>query len=96
MASWTADAAVGASVLLVGISLALMILGFVAARRVGTARLGFVATAFGAMAAMGLVLASDAYNDRAAIAAGTVAHPLLLPLLGLLVVLLLYVAVLKR
>jgi hypothetical protein len=96
MAAWTADLAVGASILLVGLSLSLAVLGFLAWRRLRAARLGLVALAFLALAVEGAVLANDAYANRAAIAAGDVANPLLLPGLNLLVVVLLYLSVLKR
>ncbi len=96
MAQWTADAAVAASVLLAGISLSLGILGAIAWRRLRAPRLGFVACAFFAFALEGVVLAWNAYDQRTAIADGTVANALVIPGLGLLIVALLYAAVLKR
>lgn len=96
MAQWMADAAVGAAVLLAGVSLSLAVLGFLAWRRMGAGRLGLVALAFLGFAVEGVILARDAYLQRAAIAADEVAQPLLLPGLNLLIVLCLYVAVLKR
>lgn len=96
MASWTADAVVAASILLAGISFSLATLGAIAWRRLRSPRLGFVALAFVGFAVEGIVLARDAYDARAALVAGEVAHPFLLPGLNLLTVLLLYVAVLKR
>lgn len=91
-----ANAAVAAGILLAGISFLLFVVGLVAWRRVRHGRLLWVALAFLALCAQGVLLALDAYRRRADIAAGSPGQALLFPLLGLAVVLCLYLAVLKR
>ena len=92
MSAWQANAAVGAGLLLAGIALLLATVGILSWRRVGHARLLWVAVAFLGLAAQGGYLAWLAYQRRA----GVPAELLALPLLGLGVVLALYLAVLKR
>ena len=96
MGELAANAAVAAGILLAGISFMLFVTGLIAWRRVGHARLLWVALAFLALCAQGIALAWVAYRDRAAIAAQQPGAALLFPLLGLAVVLCLYLAVLKR
>lgn len=91
-----ANAAVAAGILLAGIAFLLFVTGLVAWRRVGHLRLLWVALAFLALCAQGVLLALDAYQRRAAIAAQPPGEALLFPLLGLAAVLCLYLAVLKR
>jgi hypothetical protein len=96
MGALAANAAVAAGILLAGIAFLLFATGMVAWRRVGHGRLLWVALAFLALCAQGVVLAVDAFQRRAAIADGPPGQALLFPLLGLAVALCLYLAVLKR
>lgn len=91
-----ANAAVAAGILLAGIALLLCVTGLVAWRRVGHARLLWVALAFLGLCAQGALLAWNAYAHRADVATQPAVQVLLFPLLGLAVVLCLYLAVLKR
>jgi hypothetical protein len=96
MGALAANAAVAAGILLAGIAFLLCVTGLVAWRRVGHARLLWVALAFLALCAQGVVVALDAYRRRTEIAAAQPGEALLFPLLGLAAVLCLYLAVLKR
>lgn len=86
-----ANLAVGASVLLAGISLILAATGTVAYKRLQHPRLLWVAVAFALFAVEGAYLAWTSYQARADITTWPV-----LPLLGLAIVAALYLAVLKR
>lgn len=92
---WVANLAVGAAVLLAGVSALLFAVGLVAYARLRHARLLWVTLAFLLLAVQGALLARLAYHDRAAIAAGD-SSLTGLALVGLGIVLALYLAVLKR
>jgi hypothetical protein len=92
---WIANLAVGAAVLLCGVSALLFVVGLVAWSRLRHGRLLWVAFAFLLMAVQGVVLANLAYSQRAAIAAGG-SSLTGLAVVGLGVVLALYLAVMKR
>jgi hypothetical protein len=96
MGVWTANLAVASGILLAGIAFLLFVTGLVAWRRVGHARLLWVALAFLGLCAQGALLAWSAYQKRADIATQPPGQALLSPLLGLAIVLCLYFAVLKR
>ncbi|HUR61179.1 MAG TPA: hypothetical protein VM286_02285 [Candidatus Thermoplasmatota archaeon] len=91
-----ANAAVAAGILLAGIAFLLFVVGAIAYRRVRHARLLWVALAFLALCAQGVLLALEAYARRADVAAGSPVEALLFPALGLAAALCLYLAVLKR
>src|SRR5260221_673164 len=70
-----ANAAVAAGLLLAGIAFLLFATGLVAWRRVGHLRLMWVALAFLGLCAQGVLLAWNAYQKRAEIAAGAPVSP---------------------
>ncbi|MFO1533071.1 MAG: hypothetical protein ABR562_05135 [Thermoplasmatota archaeon] len=97
MGIWTANVAVGAAVLLTGISLLLTIVGFVSFARLRNGRLLWVGLAFLGFAAQGATMAWWAYDRRAELAAAPgVPDLLVLASMGLAIVVGLYLAVLKR
>jgi hypothetical protein len=96
MGALAANAAVAAGLLLAGIAFLLFVTGLVAWRRLRHGRLLWIALAFLALCAQGVALTVTAYQRRAEIAGQPPGEALLFPLLGLLVVLCLYLAVLKR
>ena len=96
MASWMADVAVGAAILLAALSLLLAVVGWLSAWRVRSARLGWVALAFTAFAVQGVYLTMLAYERRADVAAGTAGEFPLLAVVNLGIVVCLYFSVLKR
>jgi hypothetical protein len=91
-----ANLAVGAAILLAGVALLLAVVGIVAWRRLGNARLLWVTLAFLGFVAEGVALAWRAYDKRADIAAGGSPELLLLAVGNLAIVACLYLAVLKR
>lgn len=97
MSTWTANVAVGAAILLAGISLLLAVVGFVSFGRLRHGRLLWVGFAFLGFAAEGAALAWYAYDGRSELVAATGWPQLLvLSLLNLGIVVALYLAVLKR
>jgi hypothetical protein len=96
MATWSADLAVAAGILLGGVALLLAILGLVSFARLRATRLLFVSAAFLGFAGQGAYLAWLAYERRADLAAGTAGEFPILAVANLAIVLLLYLAVLKR
>lgn len=94
-AAW-ANVAVAAGILLSGISLLLCGLGLTSYARIRNGKLLMVGLAFGAFAAQGAYLAWLAYQRRADVAAGTAGEFPVLTLTSLGIVVLLYMAVLKR
>jgi len=92
---WIANLAVGAAVLLGGVSALLFAVGLVAYSRLRHPRLAWVTFAFLLLAVQGFLLARLAYDDRGAIAAGD-SSLTGLAVIGLGIVLALYLAVLKR
>jgi hypothetical protein len=93
--SVAANVAVGASILLTGVSFLLMCIGAISWARVRHARLLWVCVAFALFALQGILLAVATYERRAEVADGE----MLLPgvaVLGLATVACLYLAVLKR
>lgn len=93
--SWIANLAVGAAVLLCGVSTLLFVVGLVSYTRLRHGRLLWVGFAFLLLAIQGVYLAKLAYDDRAEIAGGD-SGLAGLAVLGLGVVLALYLAVMKR
>ncbi|MEA3136474.1 MAG: hypothetical protein QOJ26_1278 [Thermoplasmata archaeon] len=93
--SWIANLAVGAAVLLCGVSTLLFVVGLVSYLRLRHGRLLWVGFAFLLLAVQGIYLAKLAYDDRAAIAGGDMGLTGL-AVIGLGVVLALYLAVMKR
>ncbi len=96
MSSAWANVAVAAGVLLAGLSLLLCILGLAAYRRVQNGKLVWVSLAFAAFAAQGAYLAWLAYERRADVAAGAAGEFPVLAVSSLGIVVLLYLAALKR
>jgi hypothetical protein len=92
---WIANLAVGAAVLLSGVSTLLFVVGLVSWMRLRHARLFWVGLAFLLLAVQGVLLTILAYRDRGAIAAGNSSFTGL-AFVGLGIVLALYLAVLKR
>ncbi|HUR25587.1 MAG TPA: hypothetical protein VM327_06200 [Candidatus Thermoplasmatota archaeon] len=93
--SWIANLAVGAAVLLCGVSTLLFVVGLLSYMRLRHGRLLWVGFAFLLLALQGVYLAKLAYDDRAEIAGGD-SGLASLAVLGLGVVLALYLAVMKR
>lgn len=93
--SWIANLAVGAAVLLCGVSTLLFVIGLISYTRLRHGRLLWVGFAFLLLAIQGVYLAKLAYDDRADIAGGD-SGLASLSVLGLGVVLALYLAVMKR
>lgn len=91
-----ANVAVGAAVLLAGVSLLLAVVGVVSYLRIGHKRLLWVAAAFVGFLVQGVLLASVLYRDRGAVAAGQADVLPWLAVLNLGIVAALYLAVLKR
>lgn len=94
--AWAANVAVGAAVVLAGISLLLAVVAAVSYARLRHGRLLWVGAAFTGFAAEGCALAWWAYARRADLAAGGSPELLWLAVLNLGIVLALYLAVLKR
>jgi hypothetical protein len=90
-----ANLAVGAAILLAGLSLLLAIVGFTSYARLRNARLLWVSFAFVGFLVQGAALAWRSYEARGDIASGGT-DLLLFSLLNLGIVLALYFAVLKR
>jgi xanthine/uracil permease len=93
--SWIANLAVGAAVLLCGVSTLLFVVGLVSYMRLRHGRLLWVGFAFLLLAVQGIYLAKLAFDERAEIAGGD-SGLTGLAVLGLGVVLALYLAVMKR
>ena len=93
--SWIANLAVGAAVLLCGVSTLLFVVGLLSYMRLRHGRLLWVGFAFLLLAIQGVVLARLAFEDRTEIAGGD-SGLTSLSVLGLGVVLALYLAVMKR
>lgn len=96
MSVWIPNVAVGAAVLLAGVSLLLAVVGFLSFLRVRHARLLWIALAFVGFLVQGLLMAWNAYLARAELAGTGGVQSLALPIVDLVTVLLLYVAVMKR
>lgn len=96
MSEWMANVAVGAAILLAGLGLLLSLVAGLSFKRLGSARLLWVALAFLGLAVQGVYLAVLAYTRRADVAAGTAGEFPILAVANLVVVFLLYLAVLKR
>lgn len=93
--SWIANLAVGAAVLLCGVSTLLFVVGLLSYMRLRHGRLLWVGFAFLLLAIQGVFLAKLAFEDRTEIAGGD-SGLTSLSVLGLGVVLALYLAVMKR
>lgn len=93
---WAANLAVGASVVLAGISALLAFIGFLSYARLRHGRLVWVGLAFTGFAAEGGLLAWWSYQQRVELAAGNSPELLVLAVVNLAIVLALYLAVLKR
>ena len=93
--SWIANLAVGAAVLLCGVSTLLFVVGLLSYMRLRHGRLLWVGFAFLLLAVQGVFLAKLAFEDRTGIAGGD-SGLTSLSVLGLGVVLALYLAVMKR
>lgn len=91
-----ANVAVAAGILLAGLSALLCVLGLLSYARLRHARLLWIALAFAAFAAQGAYLAWLAYERRADVAAQAAGEFPILTLGSLVIVVLLYLAVLKR
>ncbi|MES2154323.1 MAG: hypothetical protein V4510_04230 [bacterium] len=96
MSGTWANVAVAAAILLAGLSTLLMVLGLVAFARVRSSKLLMIALAFAAFAAQGVYLAWLAYERRADVASGSAGEFPVLAVSSLAIVVLLYMAVLKR
>lgn len=90
MSALLANLALAAGILLIGVSALLMVIGLVAYYRLKAGKLLLVAVAFAGFLAQGILYTIEAYRDRADASVPA------LPLLSLGIVLVLYVAVLKR
>ncbi len=90
MGAVEANVAVGAAVLLAGLSLLLAVVGLIAYRRVRHGRLLWIAVAFAGFFAQGVLLTIQAFEER-----GETGWPTM-TLLNLAIVGALYVAVLRR
>ncbi len=91
-----ADLAVGASLLLAGLSLMLAVVGWISAARLKSGRLAWVAIAFTGFAAEGTYLTQLAWDRRSDVAAGTAGEFPVLAIANLGIVIALYFSVLKR
>ena len=96
MSEWWANLAVAAGILLAGLSLLLAVVGLAAARRMHAGKLALVGVAFAGFCAQGVYLTWLAYSRRADVAAGGAGEFPILTLADLGIVLVLYLAVLKR
>lgn len=92
--SVAANVAVAVAVLLTGLALLLATVAALSWRRIGHARLGWIALAFAAFAGKGAWLAADAWQRRGELAQGWDVVPWL-AVVDLGIVLALYFAVLK-
>lgn len=95
MSALAANLAVGAAVVLSGLSILLLVVGVVSYTRMRHGRLFWVCVAFAVMAAQGIYLTFLAYRDRAAISGGEMSLTAL-TVVNLGIVIALYLAVLKR
>ena len=95
MGALAANLAVGAAVLLAGISTILFVIGLVSYTRIRHGRLLWVSLAFAGFAGQGIYLAVDAYQRRGELAQAWDVLPAL-TLVNLGIVVALYLAVLRE
>ncbi len=94
MGAALANLAVGAAILLTGVSAALLVIGLVAYGRTRHLRMLWVSLAFALFVAQGALLGWDAFQRRDEIAGGSAFPGLVFVNLGIVIAL--YLAVLKR